>query len=404
MHAKPALDRIALIDECNGGRGIATALANAGYDVAYARPHDLLDGDEIVVRVSAPGRSGIVERRRRTAEGSENRDDALETRARNAEKMDAIARLAGGIAHDFNNLLSVIAICADDVLEGLAPNDVRRTCIDDIRDAVERGSILTRDLLTFGRAGVEDLKLVDFNALVSSSHRLIERVVGEAIQIETALMASAPHVRIDPNQWSSVFVNLALNARSAMPRGGMLRLRTQNVLVDPAQHGHEKATGLYVELEVADTGCGMTDDVRTRIFEPFFTTKGLGRGTGLGLSVIHGIVEQSGGWIEVTSTVGVGTAFRIYLPAKREAPVALSDDRSGSPATSAGTLLVVEDEEAVRRIAARALHRSGYRVFQAGCAEEALVLSEQIGRIDLLVTDVVLPGMNGRRLADVLTE
>ena len=316
--------------------------------------------------------------------------------------MDAVARLAGGIAHDFNNLLAVISICADEVLDAIEPDEHVRACLDDIRHAVERGSAVTRDLLAFSQRDIQAPRVVDFNDIVTASHRMVERMVGDDVRIETQLAATEAFVRIDPSQWSSVFVNLALNARSAMPEGGSLSLRTREVTLDPKERSQGRPPGSYVELEVTDTGAGMPDEVRARIFEPFFTTKGASKSAGLGLSVVHGVVEQSGGWIDVTSEVGRGTTFRLYVPVVKDAAVTETRLRVLPAESQGAAVLVVEDEEAVRRIAVRALERSGYRVFQAGSAEEALAIVAETGAIDLLVTDIILPGMDGRRLAETL--
>jgi signal transduction histidine kinase/ActR/RegA family two-component response regulator len=397
--------RIALIDECDQGEEIGRLLVKAGYDVSYLPDGEGLDGGaELVLHVTSPiSESGI----KALAVASDIVEEELrqheEALLRESQKMEAIARLAGGIAHDFNNILSVISICTDEIIDTMNPGGIARACLEDIRHAVERGSSVTRDLLAFSRRDVRDPRLVDFNETVASCRRMVERIVGDDIRIETSLAAIDASVRIDSSQWSSVFVNLALNARTAMPRGGTLRLRTRDVTIDPQERGRNKPKGKYVELEVADTGCGMSDEVLARIFEPFFTTKGLGKGTGLGLSVVFGVVEQSGGWIEVTSGIGSGTTFRIYVPSSLEERRADSHPRPVPPERRQTSVLVVEDEEPVRRVTVRALERHGYCVFQAGTAEDALAMTRTIGPIDLLVTDIVLPGMNGRRLAEALT-
>jgi len=402
LQPTPARVRIALIDECEHSQEIGDALAEAGYDVRYVREGD--DGDDdahVVVRVtSARPPSGI-------SELAPAVDDSRPPTARqlgDAQRMDAIARLAGGIAHDFNNLLAVISICTDEVLASLNPSGEARACLEDIRHAVERGSAVTRDLLAFSRRDIPAPQLVDFNQVVTASHRMIERMVGDGIRIETSLTPAQAFVRIDPSQWSSVFINLALNARSAMPRGGSFSFRTRVTTLDPKEHGRDKPLGTYVELEVTDTGCGMTEEVRDRIFEPFFTTKPPSSATGLGLSVVYGVVEQSGGWIDVMTELDRGTTFRLYIPIAADAPVTETRTRRVLPEPREPTVLVVEDEDAIRRIAVRALVRSGYRVFEAASSEEALANVARMGSVDLLVTDVVLPGMNGRRLAEMLAE
>ncbi|MBX3201955.1 MAG: response regulator [Labilithrix sp.] len=398
--------RIALIDECEHAEEIGQALASAGYIVTHAQSDEALDsGGHIVVRVTLEhARSDIAKLAPSSpSPADEPRRAEAEARGHEAQKLEAIARLAGGIAHDFNNVLSVISICTDEAIEATDPGGATRTCLDDIRDAVGRGSSVTRDLLAFSRRDMQHPQLVDFNDVLSSSKPAFERAVGDAIRVDTSLTADELTVRIDASQWSSVFANLAQNARAAMPTGGSLSLGTRNVAIDPAERGRDKPKGDYVELEVTDTGCGMPRDVQARIFEPFFTTQGLGRATGLGLSVVFGVVEQSGGWIEVVSEVGVGTTFRIYVPCTGGSSGAESHSRPTLPQSRELSVLVVEDEEPMLRIAVRALARSGYRVLPAGSAEEALAKIAEVGTVDALVTDLVLPGLDGRRLAEMLT-
>jgi signal transduction histidine kinase/ActR/RegA family two-component response regulator len=410
LHAKSALDRIALIDETRRGSRIAEALTNAGYEVCYAGSgascsDASVADDEFVIRISSR-ESGFLDpvgAPSASAARPSTSDDG-DKRLRETRKIESLGRLAGGIAHDFNNILSVISICADEVLDGMSSDDPNRACLEDIRGAVDRGSAITRDLLAFSRRGILEPRLVDLHEVLASNRRMIERILGSDVQIETVLAAHAPRVRIDSSQWTSVFVNLALNARCAMPNGGSLVIRTRSLVLDPATRERDHATGLYVELAVTDTGCGMPADVQERIFEPFFTTKSIGNGVGLGLSVVHGIVEESGGWIEATSQVDVGTTFRIYVPVALDEPKVDATDHPSLPDEHPATLLVVEDEDAVRRVALRALQRSGYRVFDAATAEEAVALLSEIGSIDLLVTDVVLPGMDGRRLAESIMQ
>ncbi|MBX3220206.1 MAG: response regulator [Labilithrix sp.] len=399
--------RIALIDECEHAEEIGQALANAGYDVAHATTGDACEGGgQVVVRVTVErSRSGIAKLTPSSAFAvDESKRVEADARLREEQNLEAIGRLAGGIAHDFNNVLSVIAICADEVLESTDASEATRACLRDIRDAVDRGSSVTRDLLAFSRRDMQHPQLVDFNAVVTSSREALERLVGDAIRIETTLAAEELTVRVDAAQWSSVLANLARNARAAMPDGGSLKIRARGVALDPAERGRAEPKGEYVELEVTDTGFGMTHDVQAHIFEPFFTTQGLGRATGLGLSIVYGVVAQSGGWIEVASEVGVGTTFRIYVPSAAEESGADSHSRPTLPESREVSVLVVEDEEPMLRVAVRALSRSGYRVSQAGSAEEALAKIAEIGAVDVLVTDIVLPGLDGRRLAEMLTE
>ncbi len=355
--------------------------------------------------------------------------------------MESIARLASGVAHDFNNILSVISICADEALASMPLDAPARECLIDIRHAVERGSFVTRDLLTFSRRDIQEPRLVDFNDVVSESHRALARLLGDDISLKISLSAANARVRLDPAHWSSVLTNLALNARQAMTNGGSLTIRTRDVEIDPATFGRpDRPPGRYIELEVVDDGCGMPAHVQSKIFEPFFTTKGsiaTGR-TGLGLSVVHGVVERANGFIEVTSRMRTlskiddepsGTTFRIFIPcesasptvlgASSESPHSASFLRSSSPRRAELTLLVVEDEDAVRRVAQKTLERAGFRVLSAPSGEDAIAMLDEIDRsrsieaeraeaesrqapFDLLVTDVMLPGMNGRQLADAL--
>jgi signal transduction histidine kinase/CheY-like chemotaxis protein len=405
LRAKSALDRIALIDETRNASRIANALIDAGYEVLHVQDDAPFDGEELVLRISPRRQSGIAGRTAPLETGEANATQKTgEKQLRELREIESLGRLAGGIAHDFNNILSVISICTDEVLDAMSPGDPNRVCLEDIRGAVERGSALTRDLLAFSRRGILEPRLVDLHDIVIANRRMIERILGSDVRMETVLAAHDARVRIDSSQWSSVFVNLALNARCAMPNGGSLVIRTRTLVIDPASRGRDNSKGLYVELSLTDTGCGMPEDVQERIFEPFFTTKSLGKGVGLGLSVVHGIVEESGGWIEATSQVGAGSTFRIFLPAVGDAPTVADVHRPHLPDGRQATLLVVEDEDAVRRVALRALQRSGYRVFDAGSAEDAVALLADVGPIDLLVTDVVLPGMDGRRLAELLSQ
>lgn len=415
MHAKRALDRVALIGDCKDYDGIANALAEAGYQVSPAGKDACASDAEIVVSISTRPPSGPA-----IHAGANGEDDSKRATdghpfvgtkigsgfgAESLHKMDSIARLAGGIAHDFNNILSVIAICTDEVLDAMEPNDTNRACLEDIRDAVERGSSVTRDLLAFSRRGVWEAKSILLEDLVLSARRTMDRILGADVALETELEARHARVHVDPTQWASVFMNIALNARSAMPRGGALKLSTRCLELDPTTRGRDKPKGSWIEITIADTGCGMTADVQARIFEPFFTTKGMGHGTGLGLSVVYGVIERSGGWIEVESQEGTGTTFRVFVPVHESFVMKAPEVPRPIGAHRQATLLLVEDEDAMRRIALRGLERNGFRVFQAASSEEALALLDEIHTtIDLLITDIVLPGMDGRRLAELLTE
>jgi CheY-like chemotaxis protein len=275
-----------------------------------------------------------------------------------------------------------------------------------IGQAAERAAGLTRQLLTFSRQQVLEPKVLDLNALVAGAERLLRRLLGEEVRLVTKLEPYLSRVRADPGQLDQVILNLAVNARDAMPQGGTLTFETRNLGLHPAYAARLPGLrlGRYVVLAVTDTGCGMSPEVQARIFEPFFTTKGVGKGTGLGLAVVHGIVEQSGGHLEVCSLPGVGTTFRLYLPAVQEAATAAAADEPSAPPAGRGeTVLLVEDEEAVRALSLLLLEGLGYRVLEAANAEEALRLVDEGGqKPDLLLTDVVMPGRNGRELAEAL--
>jgi PAS domain S-box-containing protein len=322
-----------------------------------------------------------------------------EEQLRQAQKMEAVGRLAGGIAHDFNNLLTAIRGYADLTLDALCGGDPLRRDIEEIVEAARRASELTGQLLTFSRRQVQQRKVLDLNAVVAALDKMLRRVIGEDIELETRLEPAVGAVNADPGQLEQVLVNLAVNARDAMPRGGCLSLETHQI--DPG--GAVEAglvPGSYACLIVRDTGIGMDEATRSRIFEPFFTTKPPGKGTGLGLSTVYGIVQQSGGQIQAESALQGGTTFRIFLPTVDwpvEVPV-FPERLAGGGGNE--TVLLVEDEDAVRRLVCRVLESAGYRVFEADTPLEALHFCEQHPEpIDLLLTDVVMPGMSGRELA-----
>jgi two-component system, cell cycle sensor histidine kinase and response regulator CckA len=328
----------------------------------------------------------------------------LEDRYRQAQKMEAVGRLAGGVAHDFNNLLTVINGFSEMALGRLPAGDPSRPLVEQVMKAGDRAADLTRQLLAYGRKQILHPQVLDLGALVADLGAMLHRVIGE--DVELALDTAPVRVEADPGQVSQVLMNLAVNARDAMPTGGRLTVRTRPFDLDAGVAPDGARPGRYAVLEVADTGCGMTDEVKARIFEPFFTTKGLGEGTGLGLATVYGIVRQSGGHTEVESAVGRGTTFRVYLPASEPGPPR-SGERAAGPrpeARGSETVLLVEDNDDVRALALHALQGAGYRVVDAAGGEQALGAVAAHGvAADLLVTDVVMPGMGGRELADRLT-
>ncbi len=333
----------------------------------------------------------------------------LEAQLRLSQKMEAIGRLAGGVAHDFNNLLSVILSYTDFALEGLAQGEPRWGDLQEVKKAGERAASLTRQLLAFSRRQVLQPVPLLLNQSAADLGKMVLRLLGEDIEIVMALAPDLWLVLADPGQVEQVLMNLVLNARDAMPGGGKLTISTCNVEIDTAYSEQHVAVrpGPFVQLSVADTGCGMDRQTQARLYEPFFTTKEKGKGTGLGLSTVYGIVKQSGGYIWVYSEPGLGTTFKIYLPraqeggAAAEAPLLPALPRR---ATGAETILVVEDEVALLAVARRTLEGAGYTVMTAGDGVEALeVFGRHPGEIHLLLTDVIMPRMDGGALAHELT-
>ena len=332
----------------------------------------------------------------------------VEESLRESHKMEAVGRLAGGVAHEFNNLLMVIRGYSELLLQRSSANDLVRTNAEEIRKAADRAASLTRQLLAFSRKQVLQPKVLDLNAVVTEVEKMLRRLIGEDIELTAVLDLALGPVKADPGQIEQIILNLAVNARDAMPQGGRLTLKTANVTLDQAYvRQHLGATpGPYVLLAVSDTGVGMDAETRSHIFEPFFTTKGAGKGTGLGLSTVYGIVKQSGGTIWVESAPGRGTTFEIYLPLVEETAASGELHRALPAPTPGGTetILVVEDEMSVRKLAAEFLGSNGYRVLEAQDGAEALqVCEEHRAPIHLLMTDVVMPGMSGRELAVRLT-
>ena len=332
----------------------------------------------------------------------------LELQLHQAQKMEAIGRLASGIAHDFNNLLMVISGYSEFLLERLGPDPRLRGPAQEISNATRRATSLTRQLLAFSRKQILAPKVLDLNEVVTENLKMLTRMIGEDIDLVMVPAPGLGAMRADPGQIDQVIMNLAVNARDAMPQGGKLTIETANVSIDEnfARTHQPVIPGDYVMLSISDTGVGMDSDTQSRIFEPFFTTKGA-KGTGLGLSTVYGIVKQSGAYIFVDSQPQRGTAFRAYFPRAdvREEPLP-AQESLGLPRAERGqeTILLVEDEPNLRRLAQQYLEKQGYRILEAedGAAALQIVAGHQ-GKIDLLLTDVVMPGMNGRELATQVT-
>jgi CheY-like chemotaxis protein len=319
--------------------------------------------------------------------------------------MEAVGRLAGGVAHDFNNLLAVISAHAEFLAGQLGRTHASFLEVEGITRAAQRGAALTRQLLLFSRRKPLVHELVDLNLAVGEVHKLLSRVLGETVQLSLAPDPQLWLVRADPDQIGQVIINLAVNARDAMPGGGRIRVRTENVHVDAPRplRGGELAAGRYVCLSVEDGGVGMSEEVLTRLFEPFFTTKEFGKGTGLGLATVYGIVRGCGGAIEVESRVGSGTTFRVYFPAAPEKQRATGREPEAPARGQGETILVVEDEAPLRALVRRILVNHGYTVVEAQDGEDGLRrAADHEGAIHLLLTDIVMPEMGGRELADRL--
>jgi two-component system, cell cycle sensor histidine kinase and response regulator CckA len=328
-----------------------------------------------------------------------------EEQLRQAQKLEAIGRLAGGVAHDFNNLLTAISGHADFMLRRMDGADPLFWHAEGVKKAAARAAGLTRQLLAFSRKQIFEPRVLDVNDIVEDLERMLRRIIGEDIDLTTNLAERVPRIEADPGQIEQVVVNLVVNARDAMERGGALAITTTQADLGPAEAARlDLVPGRYVVLRVSDTGTGMDAAICDRIFEPFFTTKPQGKGTGLGLATVHGIVAQSGGAIHVASEPGRGTTFTIYLPAV-DAPPSEVDGTGGGEASLGGseTVLLVEDDAMVREVARRILQTSGFLVLEVSSAAEAVAVCRQYdGPIHLVLTDVVMPGMSGRELAETM--
>ena len=403
---RPALDLIHPEDAQQAMEAVARASLGPGTAVTTVTRLRHRDGSWLTAEVvgsnqlSDPATAGYVCHLRDISDrlAAEAERQRLETQLRQSQKMEAVGLLAGGIAHDFNNLLTAILGTATLLRETLPAGSEQAEEIREIETAAQRGASLTRQLLTFTRRQVHQPRAIELNQLIIQMSHLLRRLLGEEIRLETRLDSSGAWIKADPGNIEQVLMNLAVNARDAMPRGGVLTIRTGRLPPGPGDDG----VGA-VELTVADNGLGMPPEIQARAFEPFFTTKEVGRGSGLGLATVYGIVEQAGGTIELESSPGEGTTFRIRLRG------AGTERSSGVPATvpsgshGSETILLVEDEAPVRAIARRVLSAAGYQVLEAADAAQARRLAEEhAGRIDLLITDVIMPGTRGPELAEEL--
>ncbi len=338
---------------------------------------------------------------------AEEEKSTLQEQLRQAQKLEAIGRLAGGIAHDFNNVLTVIKATCQISLLGLDERDPLYGNLKEIESSADRAADLTRQLLAFSRRQVMEMEVLDLNDIIRGLNKMLHRLLGEDIELVASLRERIGKIKADRGQIEQVIINLAVNARDAMPDGGKLTIETADVELDEeyARTHIDVQPGRYVMLSVNDTRVGMTPEVKARLFEPFFTTKEKGKGTGLGLATVYGIVKQSGGHIWVYSEPGQGTTFKIYLPRVDEALTEKKKEVNEEIPRGSETILVVEDEEKVRNLAVLILKGRGYKVLEASDGGEALLICEKYKEpIDLILTDVVMPRMNGRELAERLKE
>jgi len=366
------------------------------------------DGSAITVRLSGRSASGVDDRDATLEIIAEDVTErrALEDQFRQAQKMEAVGRLAGGVAHDFNNLLMVVSGYTEVLLEELNESDPLLPKVQAIQQAADRATTLTRQLLAFSRKQLLELKVVDVNAIVADMERLLRPLIGENIDLTTKLSPNLGHTRADAGQLEQVIMNLVVNAKDAMPAGGRIVIQTSEEELDAVRREHSLIQpGSYILLSVSDTGAGMDKETQSRIFEPFFTTKEKGKGTGLGLSTVYGIVKQSGGYIFAHSESGSGTTFRIYLP--KVLDPAGQPGVSKAPLVATGgseSVLLVEDEESVRELVRETLKTKGYSVMEAADGIQGMKIAESFeGKIDILITDVAMPGMGGHELAKRVT-
>ena len=363
----------------------------------FQYPLEVTTGDEVAEVTAA------FDRMRTGIQKSQLEQKALEERLRQAHKMEAVGRLAGGVAHDFNNLLTIIRGHSDLLIDRGSLADSQRHSLDQIQKASDKAVTMTRQLLAFSRMQVLQPRVLDLNAIVTDLGKMLPRLIGEDIEYVFVPDPKLAPVKADPGQIEQVLMNLVVNSRDAMPNGGTISVRTRNVVIDKAeaQKRAPMLPGEYVLLSVSDTGIGMSAETKAHIFEPFFTTKEVGKGTGLGLATVYGVVKQSGGFVWVDSTLGEGTTFEIYLPkALERASRHDSDDNPAEIKPGHETILVVEDENDVRELACEFLTMTGYSVLRARHGVEAIdLLRRHPGQIDLVLSDVVMPKMGGSELA-----
>jgi PAS domain S-box-containing protein len=357
------------------------------------------------VPVAVQGSARDISERKRAEEALR----ASQLQLQQSQKLEAIGQLAGGVAHDFNNMLTAIIGYTDLSLRRVGlENSIRRN-LEETKKAAERAASLVRQLLAFSRKQILEPKILDLNDVVKDMHKMLTRLIGENIQLATRLETNLGSVKADPCQVEQIIVNLVVNARDAMPRGGKVTIETANVTIsDQSALKHVSVNpGEHVMLAVSDTGCGMDQETQARIFEPFFTTKDLGKGTGLGLSTVYGIVKQSGGNIWVYSERGMGTVFKVYLPRIDDATSSTVEKLAQETTAPRGseTILLVEDEDVVRGLTRKILMQAGYNVLDAQSGQEAIRLCRaHAGPIDMLLTDVVMPEISGKEVADRLLE
>jgi signal transduction histidine kinase len=396
-----------------GGRHIPFIIVSGsmGEDLAVAAmkagASDYLVKGQLTRLVPAVRRELADADQRRQRAAAEEALRQTENQLRQAQKMEAVGRLAGGIAHDFNNLLTAILGYSELLLHQMATDAAARADVDEIKKAGDRAVALTRQLLAFSRQQVLEPRVVDVNEIVTNVEKLLRRMIGEDVELVTTLDPAIGRVKVDPGQMEQVLMNLAVNARDAMPVGGRLVIRTSDCAVNRPTRasGTTIEPGRYVLVTVADNGSGMTPEVVKQIFDPFFTTKGVGQGTGLGLSTVYGIVKQSSGSISVETEPGRGTTFTIHLPCVDEPVEALAP--AAPPAHTvegSETILLVDDDPGIRELLRRALKSHGYDVLTAADGAQALaVAGSHVGDLDMLITDVVMPRMGGPELASHLT-